>query len=193
MGAKVLPKYEQIKKHIVQGIRDGLYHPHDLLPSEADFGRQFSASRATVRRSLTELALQGVIYQVQGKGTFVAGAKDLSDSGVAQETTKIGIVIPYTSDYFLGKIVAGVEGYATKHGLSLVIAHSDHDQKTEEERIERFLLDGVGGIILFTADCPPANKHLDTYRNIGIPLVYIDRDIPGLGGDAVLGEDFEAG
>lgn len=46
--------------------------PHSKLPSERLLCDELGVSRLTVRRALTDLANDGVIYRIQGAGTFVA-------------------------------------------------------------------------------------------------------------------------
>ena len=51
----------------VSGMR-----PHDVLPTERELMRRFSVSRMTVRNALARLVAKGVVYNVQGSGTYVA-------------------------------------------------------------------------------------------------------------------------
>jgi GntR family transcriptional regulator len=46
--------------------------PHDALPTERELMRQFSVSRMTVRNALARLVARGIVYNVQGSGTYVA-------------------------------------------------------------------------------------------------------------------------
>jgi GntR family transcriptional regulator len=77
----VLPKYYQLK-HILRDrisrMKDG-----DPIPSESELCQAFEVSRTTVRKALSDLMQEGLVYTIQGKGTFVAAAKKHS-SWVAQ-------------------------------------------------------------------------------------------------------------
>ncbi len=73
LGNRVpIPLYYQLKTRIEEHIDTGAWKPGDRLPSEAELGVQFQVSRTTVRQALGELAAQGRLTRVQGKGTFVA-------------------------------------------------------------------------------------------------------------------------
>ncbi len=47
-------------------------HPHDRLPSEREICEQFGISRITVRKAISTLAQEGLVYSTIGKGTYVA-------------------------------------------------------------------------------------------------------------------------
>jgi len=70
-----VPYYHQLKEILSDQIRQGVYQPDELLPSENQLCETYGVSRATVRKALGELALEGLVYTVKGKGTFVAKPK----------------------------------------------------------------------------------------------------------------------
>jgi GntR family transcriptional regulator len=72
----VLPKYYQLKHILREWVTQ--VQPGDLVPSEAELCQQYSVSRTTVRKALSDLAQEGLVYTIQGKGTFTAGAKKRS-------------------------------------------------------------------------------------------------------------------
>ncbi|MDB6226705.1 GntR family transcriptional regulator [Lactobacillus amylovorus] len=52
-------------------IETGEYQPNDQLPKEFDLARSYNVSRITVRNAMKELESQGLIYRIQGAGTYV--------------------------------------------------------------------------------------------------------------------------
>jgi GntR family transcriptional regulator len=71
--AAALPKkHELIRQHIEAEISRGL-KAHQKLPTERELAETFSVNRITIRHALGELERDGVIYRVQGSGTFVSG------------------------------------------------------------------------------------------------------------------------
>lgn len=66
-----IPKYLYIKLSLQNLIRSNELKPGQMLPSEKELSAQYSASRLTVRRALDDLAAEGSIYKIQGKGTYV--------------------------------------------------------------------------------------------------------------------------
>lgn len=75
------PLYEQIKSLLLLRINDGEWQVDEALPSEWDLAEELSVSQGTIRRALTELVQDEVLYRQQGRGTFVA--ESVSDWGDA--------------------------------------------------------------------------------------------------------------
>ena len=73
------PLYLQIKNVLAQRILDGEYAPHERLPSESELMKAFGVSRITVRQALRDLHGDGLVFSVQGKGTFVSKPKAIQD------------------------------------------------------------------------------------------------------------------
>ncbi len=72
------PKFAQIKQYIINNIKTGTWEQHSRVPSENELAEQFSVSRMTARRALTELTDTGILTRSQGLGTFVASFKSQS-------------------------------------------------------------------------------------------------------------------
>ncbi|MEC0231383.1 MULTISPECIES: GntR family transcriptional regulator [Paenibacillus] len=64
--------YYTVKEKLHEMIEDGNYAPGQQLPTESDLCEKFGVSRTTIRLALNQLKLEGHIYQIQGKGTFVS-------------------------------------------------------------------------------------------------------------------------
>lgn len=68
------PKYHQVYLVLRQQIRDGSFGVDGTIPSEMELGRQFGASRITIRKALERLEREGAIDRRPGRGTFVRPA-----------------------------------------------------------------------------------------------------------------------
>lgn len=71
------PLYLQLKDKMKKDIRAGVLSAGDKIPSEAQLQKQYGMSRVTVRNAMEELAAEGYIIKVQGKGSFVAKSEHL--------------------------------------------------------------------------------------------------------------------
>jgi len=73
------PLYLQIKTVLAERIQEGDYQPHERLPSESELMKVFGVSRITVRQALRDLHAEGLVFSVQGKGSFVSKPKAVQD------------------------------------------------------------------------------------------------------------------
>jgi len=71
--ALALPKYYELRQWLRQHI-DGL-PPGTPVAAERTLSEQFNISRSTVRQALHDLAVEGRIVRLRGRGTFVATPK----------------------------------------------------------------------------------------------------------------------
>jgi GntR family transcriptional regulator len=62
----------QVRESLRKSIHAGEWVTGDRLPSESELLRSHRVSRITVRRALADLAGEGLIVRLQGKGSFVA-------------------------------------------------------------------------------------------------------------------------
>jgi len=105
------PKYEALRAQLEADIRAGL-RPHDPLPSERKLMASYGVSRMTVRQALGMLADDGLVYRVQGSGTFVADpatiSKSLTLTSFSEDITARGMV-PGSSSQRLERIEADAD------------------------------------------------------------------------------------
>lgn len=88
------PLWAQLRDSLVRQISDGGLPPHSKLPSEAGLCAEFGVSRTVVREALNQLVMNGRVYKIQGKGSFVADTRGVQDF--------VGSNISFSRD-FLGR------------------------------------------------------------------------------------------
>jgi GntR family transcriptional regulator len=81
------PIYAQLANLLRAQIADGLFHPDNRLPTEAQLCTKYSVSHMTVRRAINLLSDQGDVTAIKGKGTFVKPV-NLSDISFRLERFK---------------------------------------------------------------------------------------------------------
>lgn len=112
--------YKQIKNIIKEQILAGEYKHGEKIPSERELCEKYKVSRITVRQAINEAVNEGLLYKVQGKGTFVAGGSEtiitqglvkitsfgntFSSRGMSAKTKILGHCIKHT-DFALSKIL----------------------------------------------------------------------------------------
>ncbi len=68
--------YEQIRKQIIEFIKNGILSPNDKLPSVRSLAQQLGINPNTVQKAYQELEAHGYIYTLNKKGAFVANKVD---------------------------------------------------------------------------------------------------------------------
>ena len=66
------PLYYQLKELIKYQITENIWKLDEMIPSENEIAATYGVSVGTVKKSLSVLVNEGVLYRRQGKGTFVA-------------------------------------------------------------------------------------------------------------------------
>lgn len=118
-----MPKYKQLIDEILLWVHSGRLQPEDQMPSEHEIARQFGLSRQTVRQALSELEKEGVLFRLQGKGTFVA--------------QMIRMITTHISDYIFPDIVRGTESALRRRGYGLLLASTDNSKERERESMDK--------------------------------------------------------
>ncbi len=70
-SARRIPKHQVVFEYLHNGILSGMFKPGDRLPSEAELGRAFDASRITVAKAVLELQRMNMVTRRPGAGTHV--------------------------------------------------------------------------------------------------------------------------
>jgi GntR family transcriptional regulator len=102
------------KEQLLEYIEKNQYEYQDRLPSEAQIQEMLGVSRSTVREALALLEQEGIVYKIQGKGTFLATLPIKIKNGLEElrSTTdtirKFGYV-PGTKGYKVRKITADTD------------------------------------------------------------------------------------
>jgi GntR family transcriptional regulator len=72
-GRSPMPLYHQLYVILRDRIASGFHPEGSVLPSEMQLTESFSVSRITAKRALDELAAEGLVERVRGRGTTVTG------------------------------------------------------------------------------------------------------------------------
>ena len=70
-ASRKVPKHQVVFEYLQSGIQSGSYKPGDRLPSEAELGTMFNASRITVAKAVLELQRLNLVTRRPGAGTHV--------------------------------------------------------------------------------------------------------------------------
>lgn len=76
-----LPLYHRLYVVLRERIQNGTYRVGQTLPAEAELMESFGVSRITAKRALDELANEGLVERVRGRGTTVRPSSVLQSGG----------------------------------------------------------------------------------------------------------------
>ena len=97
------PIYEQIKEQIVLDVSRGILKKDDQLPSLRQLSAQLGININTVKRALSELEAQGVIYSVAGKGIFISGNAESQNIYLEQSLDAVKTALVNAKEMGAGK------------------------------------------------------------------------------------------
>jgi len=112
-----LPLYYQVRELIRSLIGDEKLTPGTPLPTVREICARHEVSHITVNRALGELAAEGLIYRVQGKGSFVAEQETGGTQSVGtrpeSRTGRFGLILPFgfinrPDDFYYSETLKGV-------------------------------------------------------------------------------------
>lgn len=73
------PLWVQLRDALIRRIAEDGLPPHTRLSSEAELCATYGVSRTVVREALNQLVVDGRVYKLQGKGSFVADRRQTQD------------------------------------------------------------------------------------------------------------------
>lgn len=168
-----LPLHEQLFVELQHAIISGVLKPHTRLPGELELVKELGISRATIQRAWQTAQEQGLIYRVTGKGTFVS--ERASDS----TNRMIGFINPEFRGNFAGHLLNSAERVLRESGYRVVFAHTDRRIDEENRLLRELIADGVSGFLMWPTK-GSANGRFLTDPRCNVPVVLMDRPIPGL-------------
>lgn len=153
-----------------------------------DVAKQAGVSVATVSRVINEI---GYVHEDTRRKVETAikelnyTPNEVARSLYKRKSRLIGLLLPDITNPFFPELARGAEDEMQANDFRIIFGNSDEKLKKEQEYIQTFVQNNVVGLIVST-NYP---EH-DTYRNLSIPVVYLDRtadDRPSVYSDGLEG------
>ncbi|MGG3836711.1 LacI family DNA-binding transcriptional regulator [Paenibacillus thiaminolyticus] len=106
---------------------------------------------------------------------------------VTQESMIVSLLITDITNPFFTTMARGAEDAAMRHGYRLMFGNSDESFSKEKDYVEMILSMRVDGV-LFAPSGDQSKEHLEWLQRQNVPFVLLDREVPGIDCDAVLGD-----
>ncbi|HEX2133824.1 MAG TPA: LacI family DNA-binding transcriptional regulator [Actinophytocola sp.] len=159
-----------------------------------DIAKSLGVSVNTVSRALTGKDSVGEATRARIKAEaerlgYVPNP--MARSLVLGSAMTIGLVITNPSNPFYARLISAIEHRARGYGYSLMLLVTEESPDGDQVAAQTLLRWGVDGALVVPA-VQGDGEHWEGLADAGIPLVCLNRDLPGLGLDCI-GVDYEQG
>jgi DNA-binding LacI/PurR family transcriptional regulator len=186
--------HNQLMNYFRERILDGRLSAGTRLPTDEELAALYQISRDTVRQALAQLANEGMIERVQGRGTFVRQPSSNSSPVVQLKQKQIGLVLNRTARTQLTMdLLVGVEQAAKSHGYNISFTYVEGEQEQQARDIARLRANHVSGIVIWPMGDTTPDAAIQQLQADHIPLVLMDRYFPGLAIDYVGSDNIGGG
>ena len=175
------PKYERIKEYLQSELANSRLLPGQALPSEAALGRDFNVARNTVRQAMAELERDGLIFRVQGKGTFVQDDVQQLRSRIRKQGF-FALIMPESHTGHYPSLQRGFEHAASEDHTQVIVSTTGNDTARQGNIILQLISKEVAGVALEPPDASPFTPpfQVEMLQNHGIPVVFYHRRVEGV-------------
>ncbi|MFC5407143.1 GntR family transcriptional regulator [Cohnella soli] len=195
--SKRTPLYAQVRDYVIDHIRSGKWRAGRKLPSETQLSKQFDVSRITIRSAMAKLVEEGIVYRVQGRGSYVgqyAGEKepiryakpDLDKDGLHL----VALILPKMRGNLMTRLTSGVEAGLDGSRYRILLMTTDYSQAKEEEKLREAVQAGAQGIIIYPSDGQTYNEGMLRLSLDRYPIVVLDRYLRGVETNCVCSDHY---
>lgn len=182
-----IPLYKQIRDDLRRKIESQEFDIGRPIDTEVSLAEQYGVSVITVRNAILELVNEGILYRVQGKGTFIQ-----ANVNAGRSNNLIGLVAPFFNEY-VTSVMEGIERISQVFGYNLVIKNSKDDLDEECNNILELVDSGVKGLIVWPVVPEIAVQPTNVLKQLcedEFPIVLVDQRLSGLDVSTVVSDNF---
>ncbi|NLI25520.1 MAG: LacI family transcriptional regulator [Bacteroidales bacterium] len=160
-----------------------------------DIARELNISISTVSRALRNVG--EVSEETRRKVKELAESWKYKPDPLAlgllkNKTGYIGVILPEPVNHYFSTVLNGMNIVAQEHGYHLLISYSYDQSGNEQKAIDDFVWARAEGMVI----CPAIDTiDIRRYQQIsgnGIPLVFVERDIPEMDVAAVITDNYKS-
>ncbi len=190
---KITKKQKAVQEYILDKIGSGM-REGEMLPTVKELSEVLGVSQMTVHKAVNQMTGNGILYKIQGKGTFVgkSGAQPRNKLRLENGKKVIAFISPYIhDDIFMKDFTAGVLENVNHNRFSLITKHVWIPRLREEEVLSE-TASYADGIILLSNLEAKAKKVISSLLARDYPIVFIDHYPLDLQCTSVCTDDGEA-
>jgi DNA-binding LacI/PurR family transcriptional regulator len=177
-----IPQYFQFQTWLVDQIEQGIYKPNDKIPTEDEFMQMTGLARATIRQAIQNIVVQGYLLRKRRLGTFV-----IEPQSASGRLNILGILVHDIRSGYAPEFLRGAGDEASKNNFSVILCNTDDLYERAAFHANQLIDHGVKGVLFMpTAISDEKNcQILEKFKRRLIPIVTVDRKIPGVEIDSV--------
>ncbi len=109
----------------------------------------------------------------------------VAKSLVSQKTFTIGVIIPEISHVFFAQVISGIDDITFQQDYQLILTNSAETFEREKKALHTLRSKRVDGILVSCSETTGDFSHFQEVIDSGLPLVFFDRCIDGIGASTV--------
>jgi GntR family transcriptional regulator, arabinose operon transcriptional repressor len=191
LGPPREPKYRQIKRHLLNQLRSGVFGPGDALPKERELAVSLDVASGTLRQALQELEADGLIRRVRGQGTFATTAKERQ---ALVRAKLFSLILPQVREDLYSSLIHGIEQAMAGTGYQVTVGNSCNELTRQEQLIHLAIENNVSGVAIVPTTFPlTPREQIRPLVEHHIPLVFCNRPVEGVAAPLVTWSGHRAG
>jgi len=190
--SKRTPLYTQVRDYVLDHIKAGKWREGSRLPSENQLCKMFDVSRITIRSAMDKLVEEGIVYRVQGRGSYVAQFKGEKEP-VRYESVSpqlVALLVPEMRGLLITRVAEGVASELEHTRYRMLLLTTGHSQEKEERKLEEAMQAGAKGIIVYPSEGQTYNEKMLKLALNRYPIVVIDRYLRGVETNCVCSDHY---
>lgn len=157
-------------------IEENRFSISNKLPSENALARRMNVSRDTVRVAMNTLEKEGLIYRVQGSGSFFK--KEVAVSGKEKRpgvSKKIGVILQGQDPDANKELLMGIRSILDENTTDVRVYFTNNRFSNERACLDEVMHNNFDGFIVDGVMASIMNPNLDCYHKIlskNIPIIF---------------------
>ncbi len=180
MASPLKSKYRKIYEEIHGAIVSGGYAIGERIPTEAELGMRYGASRLTVGRALRDLEHHGYVVRRRGAGTFVSKRNP-------GRANLVGLIVPRPTEGIFSSICDEIVARSKTKGYGMLLTGSltgtrEVVASRAKEFCDELISRQVAGVFFGPLELSPEHASINRQiakrlREAGIAVVLLDCDL----------------
>ncbi|MHB9139434.1 MAG: winged helix-turn-helix domain-containing protein, partial [Victivallaceae bacterium] len=134
---------EKVKHEVRNWIRQNRPRPGDRFMSQRELAKLLDVDPMTAHKALSELTDEGILYRLQGKGSFIGNfPREIHTLNLAMAVARPNLDSPVTNSnywHIVQRVITGVMQSLKDHDtFSTAIIPPQDDPRRTEERLQSY-------------------------------------------------------